>query len=697
MEDASSLDFEQIIMKEFNNNFFDPFLNVLRNVLRPVVFSDNYANSSVENIDFLTPSSEPTNVLAEGKSEIIWGRHGNDSLVGFVPGTEQPGQRQIDLFLGDLIDEELAEFYGLVAEDLERTPRDWKDRFILGDWQQPYYVNDPPLTFGLNQFAIIADFSSSQDLIQLHGTPQDYQLVGSSLGMALFWQQETIPDLVALLPGVSGLSLDDPSFQFQGDTPPPGPVLGEAQQIGTTGIDLVFGSTVDSEGNVYVGGGTSGSLTGPNLGSGDAWLAKLDSNGNQLWSEQFGTAGVETALALANDGSNIYIVGDTSGDLANTNQGGRDIYLTKFDSDGNQQWIQQFGSASFDQSFRVTTDSRGDIYMIGYSLGDLGGTNNNTGQNFFKTTEAKQSTTVQTTDSFVAKFDSDGNQQWIQKLGNVELDDSYGIATDKDGNVFVGGVTTGNFEGENAGMYDGWLVKLDNDGQLEWVEQFGSPDYEFLWDLDTDSEGNVYATGWTLGDLGGENAGSYDAWVTKYDSDGNQLWIEQFGTEGDDGIGSFYGSGGIEVDSNDNIFLTGYTESDLGGPNAGSYDAWAAKYDSNGNQLWLQQFGTPDYDVGNNVIADNTGSIYVTGLTEGSLGDLNAGSVDGWVAKLDAESGTLQDFSGDAFSSWGVADPNETLMGDDPLKDSVDSLLTPSLDFLGWSTLALLIEWQSRL
>ena len=146
-------------------------------------------------------------------------------------------------------------------------------------------------------------------------------------------------------------------------------------------------------------------------------------------------------MALANDGSNIYVVGDTSGDLSNTNQGGRDVYLTKFDSDGNQLWIQQFGSASFDQSFRVTSDSRGDIYMIGYSLGDLGGTNNNTGQNFFNTTEANESITVQTTDSFVAKFDSDGNQQWIQKFGTVELYDSYGIATDKDGNVFVGGVT----------------------------------------------------------------------------------------------------------------------------------------------------------------------------------------------------------------------------------------------------------------
>ena len=450
-------------------------------------------------------------------------------------------------------------------------------------------------------------------------------------------------------------------------------------------------------------------MGGPNLGTRDAWLAKFDSNGNQLWSKQFGTAGVESVWSIANDESNIYVVGDTLGDLGNTNQGGRDVYLAKYDSDGNQLWIQQFGSSAMDLSYGVTTDSAGHIYITGHSVGDLGGPNNNTGQNFFNTTEAKQSTVGLTTNSFVAKFDSDGNQLWIEQLGTAELDDSYRIATDSEGNVFAGGVTTGDLGGENAGLtYDSWLVKVNNNGQLEWIEQFGTPDYEFLWGIDTDSEGNVYATGWTLGDLGGENAGSYDAWVTKYDSNGNQVWIEQFGTGGDDGPGSFFNN--LEVDSNDNIFLTGYTDSNLGGPNAGSYDAWVAKYDSDGNQLWLQQFGTPDFDYAGEVTTDSFGNLYVTGFTEGSLGDTNAGSVDAWVAKFDAESGTLQDFSGNAFDSLGVEESEssdlarfpsinaltsstteltqpipsavEALMGNNPLTNPVDSVLTEGiLDF----------------
>ena len=64
----------------------------------------------------------------------------------------------------------------------------------------------------------------------------------------------------------------------------------------------------------------------------------------------------------------------------------------------------------------------------------------------------------------------------------------------------------------------------------------------------------------------------------------------------------------------------------------------------------IQQFGTPELDYAGGISADNGGNLYVTGITEGSLGDLNSGAIDGWIAKLDAESGILKDFS-DNFSN----------------------------------------------
>ncbi len=626
----------------------DPNVGTLRKqLLDPVL---NFAK-------FLTPTSEP-NYFADGESEIIWGRDGNDSLLGFDPGTNNPEQTQIDIFLGDSEDLVAAAFGTTNLSDIisgvsevffdtdtnivERVSRamsprnsliagarDWQDRYILGDWQQPYYVGDPGFSF--KNFASIADFSPSKDIIQLHGSPEDYQLDEAFGATAIYWQQGTEPDLIALLPLVSGLSLEGDYFKFTGDSPPPGPAIESARQIGTAGIDFVFNSTTDPEGNVYIGGGTSGDLGGAATGVRDAWITKFDSNGNQLWNQQFGTADSENSWALANDGSNIYVAGSTSGNLAGSDLGGEDAYLSKFDRDGNLLWARQFGSSTFDQSFAVVTDSQGNIYQSGYTVGNVGGPNKNEGD-------------IQpSTDPWLTKFDSDGNQLWTRQFGTISNDDTYGLATDKDDNIIMGGWTFKDLAGENAGFYDPWITKFDGDGNQLWTRQFGTVDYDFLWDLDTDSNGNIYATGWTLGDLGGVNTGSYDPWIAKYDSDGNQKWLRQFGSSGDDG--SFLG--GIEIDSNDNVFLTGYTDSNLGGDNAGSYDAWVARYDTKGNQVWLEQFGTSDYDYAGSVSSDNNGSLYVTGVTEGSLGDLNAGSYDSWVAKLDIESGSIQDFSGD--------------------------------------------------
>ena len=605
----------------------------------PLFFSenpdDNFPNTTGNLTNFLTASSDP-NVLATEDQElkIIWGRHGSDSIFGFDPGVDNQGKRRIDFFTGDYIDEQI--FLG----GNDGSFREWQDRFILGDWQKPYYYEDDD-TLGLNQFSLIIDFNSNQDIIELHGTAEDYKLVDTNLGKAIFWQQEDSYDLIAVTGGVYDLSLEGEYFEFKGDTPPE-TTIEEAEQIGTSSNDYLFASTTDDEGNVYVGGGTGGSLADTNLGARDAWVTKYDNHGNEQWSQQFGSEGTESLWDMASDGTNLYVAGNTTSELDNnTSQGGNDVYLAKYDSDGNQQWIKQYGTLTFDESFRVTADTSGNVYVGGHTIGGLAGDNQNVGQSLGMGVDGG----VPSTDSYVAKYDTNGNEVWVQQFGTVTLDDNWGVAVDQEGNVFAGGNTKGNFGGENAGAlgeYDNWLVKLNkDDGQVEWVQQFGVPDYDFLWDMETDSMGNFYATGWTLGDLGGENAGSYDTWLAKYDTNGNQLWIRQFGTSGDD---SPY-LNGLEVDSNDNVFLTGQTDGSLVGENAGSYDAWATKYDADGNQLWLQQFGTPDYDVASAVTADNYDNLYVSGMTEGSLGDTNAGAYDSWVAKLNSNTGTIQDFN----------------------------------------------------
>ncbi|MGM3309226.1 SBBP repeat-containing protein [Anabaena sp. WFMT] len=574
--------------------------------------------TSLRVINVTTPGSDL--LLKSEDSEFMWGRSGNDTLIGLQPGDNHPDQLQIDIMLGDS---------DLMALQ-NGSQFNWSDRFVLGDWKQPYYTDAKGLNFGFKQFASILDFNPKQDTIQLHGRSKDYQLVKSPLGTAIFWKHGIVPDLIAFLPGSYHLSLDGKYFQYEGYTPPPAPVLKKTQQLGSSGFDSLVSSATDPYGNLFVAGVTGGSLGAANAGSNDVLVAKYDNNGNQKWIKQFGTSQSDFATSVATDNKgNFYLGGMTKGNLGGFNQGegNYDIWIAKYDGSGKQQWMKQFGNELVDASFDMKVDQDGNVYLTGFSI------EQQQRGLFFQPD-------VFTDDPWVAKYDSSGNQQWFQKFGSSAFDEAYSLAVSNDGSVYSTGWTMGDLGGKNSGLYDVWVAKNDNNGQSEWIRQFGTKDYEFPKGIDTDSQGNVYITGWTLGNLGGKNIGFEDAWITKYDSNGNSLWTRQFGTNGNDAALD------MKVDLNGNIFLVGYTDNNLGGKNIGSNDAWAAKFNSNGKQLWIQQFGTSKSDVATSVTLDQAGNVFVTGTTEGSLGGINAGSVDSWVAKLDSNSGKLQDLSG---------------------------------------------------
>jgi hypothetical protein len=566
-----------------------------------------------------TPGSDIAAGFGTGLIEFLSGRIGNDTYLGFQPPTANPGQVKIDIFADLPLDDPAF--------------RSLSDTFILGDFNQPYYANGNPGTFGLNDFAFIVDFNPAEDFIQLNGSASDYQLVDIGIGTAIAYQQPTGLDVIGFALGATNLSLGANYFDFKGNTPPPTAVP-QAQQLGTPGFDLSVTTATDPFGNVYIAGGTTGSLEGPNNGdSRDAFVAKYDSQGNLLFTTQFGTSTFDTISGIDTDAQgNFYVAGITSGNLEGTKQAeSTDAFVAKFDSNGNQQWIQQFGRNVIFQSFSIDVDDAGNSYLSGIDV------------------ESAPAPEFATDNYFTTKFDTNGNQLWETEVGSVngEFDESYGVTVANDGSVYATGWSRGDLPRidspgafENEGLYDAQITKYDNNGAVQWVRQFGSSDYDWGWSTDTDSQGNVYATGWTLGNLGGQNAGSYDAWLVKYDSQGNQQFATQFGSAGDDEAFELF------IDNSDNIFITGYTNGNLGGTNAGAFDTFVARYDTSGNQVWLTQFGTPDIDQGYSITADNAGNLFVTGVTQGSLGDTNAGSFDAFLAKLDAASGTLLDFNG---------------------------------------------------
>lgn len=595
------------------------------------LLQSNPFNVDAPSQPFLSPQLyTPGSDIAIGfrPSQIIWGRTGNDALLGYQPPTSNPQQLRIDLLLGDLAIDDFS-----TSNDNIPPFREWSDTFILGDWTQPYYAAGNPFFLGLNNLAVIPDFNPTLDSIQLHGNQNNYQLLEVGLGTAIAFQQGNALDVVGFLLGTSGLSLVDNYFQFTGFAPPTPIAVPQTQQFGTTQYDIPLGISTDPDGNVYVAGGTNGSLFSPNAGLRDNFVTKYDSQGNVLFTQQFGTNQFDTIYGIETDNDgNYYVAGVTEGELAGPLQANSvDSFVAKFDRNGNQQWIRQIGQNEIFNAFNLAVDQEtGDAFISGANV---------------------KPSIENPDDSFIIKFDTNGNQQWFTEIGTsgfLNFDETYGLTVGSDGNVYATGWTVGNLGGPNQGRYDNWLARLDNTtGAVQWIEQYGTPDYEWAWDVRTDSQGNVYTAGWTLGNLGGTSAGSFDAYLAKFDNAGNQQWIRQFGTPGDDEAYSLF------IDSEDNLFLGGYTDNALGGPNAGSFDAWIAHYDTNGNQSWITQFGTPDRDELYGISVDHDGNLYATGITQGSLGGVNAGSFDGWVAKLDKTQGTLLNFSGSPNGAGG--------------------------------------------
>ncbi|MCC6294661.1 MAG: hypothetical protein IT164_18555 [Bryobacterales bacterium] len=223
--------------------------------------------------------------------------------------------------------------------------------------------------------------------------------------------------------------------------------------------------------------------------------------------------------------------------------------------------------------------------------------------------------------------------QWARQFGTNRAEYALAVAVSGDA-VYVAGETAGAFEGAtNAGGNDCFVRKFDSSGNHLWTRQFGVAGNDSGLGLAADASG-VYVAGQTQGVIAGASAGFGDAFVRKYDPDGNELWTRQFGTSGDDSAMS------VAVHTT-GVYVSGMVTGALPGqvtPAPNQADAFLRKYDASGNEVWTRQFGTVNGERGRGVAADASG-IYITGETGGALVSAAAGT-DSYVRKYDA-SGTV--------------------------------------------------------
>ena len=373
--------------------------------------------------------------------------------------------------------------------------------------------------------------------------------------------------------------------------------------------EFILGGAISTNGEIYLTGWTDGNLTpGENIpGLMDAFLRKIDLEGRTLWVTQFGSQNSDDASALIVDhDENVLVSGKSRGEIAkNENQGGWDAFLYKFDSDGNEIFRVQFGEDEDEFPKDVAVDSENNIYVVGRSESIV-----------------DQGIGFGGWDGFVTKFDTNGNEIWSKYFGGIEDDFLDAVSIDTEDNIFLSltkrsilptRVPVGNdFVTENVSGIE--VIKIDKFGNEIWTGVFGTNSDDEVMTIETDLNGNIFLGGLTRGAFEGfVNQGRSDAFLAKLDSEGLTLWVNQFGYIGDDYVSS------IGIDLEGNIYAGGkpsgpfeHYEGIQPGLHPG--DAFIRKFDPFGETLWIHGYDSGWDDYPSKVIVSEEGGLYITGF-----------------------------------------------------------------------------------
>jgi Beta-propeller repeat len=403
-------------------------------------------------------------------------------------------------------------------------------------------------------------------------------------------------------------------------------ILGErSRQMGTSTDEWWTGVVTDSSENVYATGYVyNASVDGQTpIGGGDVVLTKYNASGVKQWTKQFGTTTEDYATEIAADSSgNVYITGytDPTDLFTNTN-----VFITKFNPSGVQQWNQTLSSPVNDFSNGIAVDSSDNVFITGYTVGDIDGVG--------------PGTNAGAGDFYLAKYNSSGTQQWIRQLGSSQDDLAFNVGVDASGNAYVTGYSQSTFDGNaNAGGYDLFAIKYNTSGTKQWSKLLGTPQNDQGFGIAVDSSGNSYISGTSGGNfLGNTNAsvGSDDLILVKLNSSGTTQWSKQLGTTQND----YPNDVGIDSSGN-NIYMSGSVLGAVdGNPYAGDRDIFLVKYNAAGLKQFSRQVGTTlmDHTDDGGMTVGPSGDAYVAGATVGSFGGAtNTGGGDFLLLRLNS-------------------------------------------------------------
>lgn len=399
------------------------------------------------------------------------------------------------------------------------------------------------------------------------------------------------------------------------------------------------------------------------------------------WGSYYGSNRLRINATAIDSQGNLYLAGSTYGILPFVSHfthqsqlsGETDGFIIKLNAVGEVLWGTYFGGSGEDGISSMAVDGNNHLYVSGT-------TNSTTG---IADTGSYQPSLAGGIDAFLAKFTADGEKIWGTYYGGVLNDgaESYagtGIVTDDSGHIYIcigtnnsGMATTGAFQTVPAhNSYNNMIAKFDNLGHLLWSTYYGGSNYSEVNAIAINTTG-LYVAGFTqcmsqpadlyFGTPGAhkpEPSGCADAFLSKFDFDGQRLWSTYYGGETPADIVK---GNNLKCFDND-VYLSGYTASNTNIATTGAYQEnresaytpFLVKFTEDGVRLWGTYCGTGVASGINfcNTGIDREGNVYLSGTTShsgniatvGSYQPVLAGGRDSFVVK----------FNPDGERQWGT-------------------------------------------
>ena len=350
-----------------------------------------------------------------------------------------------------------------------------------------------------------------------------------------------------------------------------------------------------------------------------------------------------------------------------------DIFLAKFNVQGNLVWIKSFAGTSTEGPVGLVVDNNGNPILLGQFIQTIDANPDPNVSNSF--------TTYGNEDVFLVKLDSMGNYIWSKQMGGVNTDFPMMLRSDNLGNLIVAGTFRDSIDTDpsasiqnlvSSGNVDGFLVKLNNLGNYVWSKKLGSNFGDAITGIDVDANNDIYACGTFVGTVDfdpGVNvfnltatSSTLSSFVFKWDAAGNFVFAKPFlPTNASGNITASY----LNLDATGNMYVIGdfnrqvdfnpdLTAVDTLTSNSNSQDVFLTKLNATGVYQWTRSFGNNNIDFATAIVNDAQGYVYFKGSFTGSI-DINPHPVDSMILNSVGGSGGRSDYLCALNSTGGFA------------------------------------------